>query len=135
MDLNTVAAELGTALGSIAGLTVPEWGVQRVSPPFALIPMPDAITYDMTYGRGGDRIEDWPLLVLIDRPARPESRRAIAAYAAGSGPKSVKAAIEDHTYTACDTVRVTSCEFDVVSYADVSYLAAMFHLDISGKGA
>ncbi|MEU8220910.1 hypothetical protein AB0C47_34780 [Micromonospora taraxaci] len=137
MDVQAVADELGDALKTIDGLTVPEWGVQRVSPPFALIPLPDGdgITYDMTYGRGGDRIGDWPVLVLIDRPARPESRRAIAAYAAGSGSKSVKQAIEDHTYTALDTVRVTSCEFDVVTYAGTDYLAAMFHLDISGKGA
>ncbi|MDG4762430.1 hypothetical protein [Micromonospora sp. WMMD710] len=137
MDVQAIADELGDALKTIAGLTVPEWGVQRVSPPFALIPLPDGegITYDLTYGRGGDRIEDWPVLVLIDRPARPESRRAIAAYAAGSGSKSVKQAIEDHTYTSCDTVRVTSCEFDVVSYHAVDYLAAMFHLDITGKGA
>ena len=135
MDVQAIADELGEALKAIAGLTVPEWGVQRVSPPFALIPLPDAVTYDLTYGRGGDRIEDWPLLVLIDRPARPESRRAIAEYAAGSGPSSVKQAIEDHTYTACDPPRVTSCEFDVVSYAGTDYLAAMFHLDISGKGA
>ncbi|WP_030488192.1 hypothetical protein [Micromonospora chokoriensis] len=135
MDPVDVADELSVALRTIGGLTVPEWGVQRVSPPFALIPLPDQISYDLAYGRGGDRIEDWPVMVLVDRPARPESRRAIAEYGAGSGAKSVKAAIEAHAYTACDAVRVTSCEFEVVSYADVSYLAAMFHLDISGKGA
>ncbi|MGA5306515.1 hypothetical protein [Micromonospora taraxaci] len=137
MDVQIIADELSAALKTIDGLTVPEWGVQRVSPPFALIPLPDGegITYDLTYGRGGDRIPDWPVLVLIDRPARPESRRAIAAYATGSGATSVKEAIEGHTYTACDPPRVASCEFDVVSYAGTDYLAAMFHLDISGKGA
>lgn len=134
MNLDDVADELGAALAT-TGLNVPEWGVQRVSPPFALIPLPEEITYDMTYGRGGDRIEDWPVLVLLAHPTKPETRRAIAEYADGSGPKSVKAAVEAHTYTACDTVRVGRAEFDVVSYAGTDYLAAMFHLDISGKGA
>lgn len=135
MNLIEVADELGAALKTIEGLRVPEWGVQRVHPPFALLPLPEQVSYDLAYGRGGDRIEDWPLLVLVANPAQPAARRSIAEYAAGSGAKSVKARIEAHTYTACDTVRVTSAEFDVVSYAGTDYLAAMFHLDISGKGA
>lgn len=135
MNLDDVAAELATALGTIDGLNVPAWGVQRVTPPFALIPLPEQIAYDLTYGRGEDRIEDWPLLVLLARPTDPETRRAIAEYAAGSGPKSVKQVVEAHTFTSCSSVRVTSAEFDVVSYAGVEYLAAMFHLDIAGQGA
>ncbi|MDG4809939.1 hypothetical protein O7634_24575 [Micromonospora sp. WMMD1120] len=134
MDLIAVADELGAALKTIDGLTVPEWGEQRVSPPFALIPLPE-IAYDMAYGRTGWRIEDWPLMVLVDRPVKPESRRAVVEYAARSGPLSVKAAIEGHTYTTCDTVRVASCDFDEATYNNVPYLAATFHLDISGKGA
>lgn len=135
MNLDDVAAELGAALGTIAGLNVPEWGVQRVTPPFALIPLPEQVTYDATYGRGSDRIEDWPVLVLVAHPTKPEARRAVAEYADGSGPKSVKAAIEAHEYTACDSVTVQTAEFDVVTYAGTDYLAAMFHLDITGKGA
>ena len=135
MDLDLVAGELATALGTIGGLTVPEWGVQRVTPPFALIPLPEEITYDAGYGRGADQIGDWPVMVLVANPTRPEARREIATYAAGSGPKSVKAAIDAHTYTACDSVTVVRAEFDVVKYAGVDYLAAMFHLDITGRGA
>lgn len=135
MDLDAVAAELADALKTIDGLNVPEWGVQRVHPPFGLIPLPESITFDATYGRGSDRIEDWPVLVLLARPTDPETRKAIAAYADGSGLRSVKAAIEAHTYTACSTPRVTSAEFDVVSYAGTEYLAAMFHLDVTGSGS
>ena len=135
MNLDDVAAELATALKTIDGLRVPDWGVQKVSPPFALIPLPEQVTYDATYGRGSDRIEDWPVMVLVANPTQPQARRAVAEYAAGSGTKSVKAAVEAHTYTACDSVTVESAEFDVVSYAGTDYLAAMFHLDITGKGA
>lgn len=134
MNLDQVAGEIGTALGSIDGLTVPEWGVRRVVPPFALISLPERIDYDATYGRGSDRIEDWTVLVLLARPEDPGTRTAIAEYADGSGAKSVKAAIEGYAYAACDSVTVTSAEFDVVKYDGVDYLAAMFHLDITGRG-
>lgn len=135
MDLEAVAGELADALGVIEGLSVPEWGVQRIHPPAALITLPDRIEYDDTYQRGADRIPDWSVVVLMARPTDPGARRSIAAYAAGSGPKSVKAAIEAHTYTACGEPRVTSADFDVLTYAGTDYLAAVFHLDITGEGA
>lgn len=130
-----MAAELQVALQTITGLRVPAWGVQRISPPAAIIPLPERIEYDSTYGRGSDRYPDLPVIVLVANPTQRTSRKEIAAYADGSGAKSVKAAIQAHTYTSCDTVRVASCEFDTVKYAAVDYLAAIFHLDITGKGA
>jgi hypothetical protein len=72
---------------------------------------------------------------LVAKPEQRAARKALAAYAAGSGPRSVKAAIEAHTYTSCDTVRVTSADFTTATYAGTEYLAAIFHLDIVGRGA
>lgn len=134
MDLEDVAAELGTALATIAGLRVPPWGVERVTPPAAIIALPERIEYDYSgYNRGADRFPDLAVVVLVGKPEQRASRKAIAAYADGSGPKSVKAAVEAHTYTSCDTVRVAWAEFDDAKYAGVDYLAAIFHLDIVGK--
>jgi len=130
-----VAGELGVALAAVEGLTVAEWGVQRIHPPTALVAMPERVDYDATYGRGSDRFPDWSVFVLVARPTDPVARRAIGEYADGSGAKSVKAAVEAHTYTACDSVRVAWCEFDAVTYAGNDYLAAMFHLDITGQGS
>jgi len=136
MNLEDVAAELSTALSTISGLRRPPWGVEKISPPAAIIPLPDRITYDFSgYGRGVDRYEDLAVIVLVANPTQRTSRRQVAAYTDGSGAKSVKAAIEAHTYTACDTVRVAWAEFDVVKYAGTDYLAAIFHLDIVGKAA
>lgn len=136
MNLDDVAEELRAALGTIAGLSTPEWGVQRLSdPPAAVVALPEEVTYDLTYGRGGDRIGDWQVLVLVPHPTKPEARTAIAAYADGSGTQSVKAAIEGHTYTACSSVTVVRAEFDAVTFAGTEYLAAMFHLDVVGEGA
>ena len=135
MNLEAVAAELSTALASISGLRRPAWGVERITPPAVVIPLPERIDYDATYGRGSDQYPDLPVIVLVANPTQPAARKAIAAYADGSGPKSVKAAIEAHTYTACDSVRVAWAEFDSAKYAGTDYLAAIFHLDITGKGA
>lgn len=133
MNLANVANELRTALDAIDGLTVPEWGVQRISPPAALIPLPERVDYDATYVRGQDLIPDLPVLVLVANPTQPEARRAVAAYANGVGPSSVKVAIEAREYIGF-TARVAWVEFDVVQYAGVDYLAAAFHLEISGEG-
>ncbi|RKF24138.1 hypothetical protein [Micromonospora globbae] len=135
MNFDNVAAELRAALDTIDGLRVVEWGVRQVHPPAALIGLPEQISYDLTYGRGTDRVEDWPVMVLLSRPNEPHSRRAIVEYVHGSGPKSVKQAIEAHTYTSCDDVQVVSAEFDVVTFAEADYLAAVFHLNVIGGGA
>ncbi|SCF22626.1 hypothetical protein [Micromonospora mirobrigensis] len=134
MDLEDVVAELTTALAP-TGLRVPPWGVERITPPAAVIALPERIDYDSTYGRGSDRWPDLPLVVLVGKPEARTSRKAVAAYADGSGPKSVKATLEAHTYTSCDSVRVAWAEFDNARYAGTDYLACIFHLDITGKGA
>jgi hypothetical protein len=135
VDLEAVAAELGVALGAITGLRLPPWGIEKISPPAAIIALPERIDYDSTYGRGSDRYPDLPVIVLVGQPEQRSARKAIAAYADGSGPSSVKAALEAHTYTSCDSVRVAWAEFDTARYAGTDYLAAIFHLDITGKGA
>ncbi|MEK8107410.1 hypothetical protein NKG94_23835 [Micromonospora sp. M12] len=73
--------------------------------------------------------------MLVANPTQPEARRAVAEYADGSGDRSIKVAIEAHEYTSCDSVRVAWSEFDSAKYAGTDYLAAIFHLDITGKGA
>ncbi len=135
MDLEAVAAELATALKTISGLRVPPWGVEKITPPAAIVALPERITYDSTCGRGKDHFPDVPVIVLVGKPNERAARKAIAAYANGSGPQSVKAKVEAHTYTALETVRVAWAEFDTARYAGTDYLAAIFHLDIVGKGA
>ncbi|HEY9415377.1 MAG TPA: hypothetical protein VIQ30_11505 [Pseudonocardia sp.] len=135
MDLEQVAGEVTTALGTIEGLRLPPWGVEKITPPAAIIALPERIDYDSTYGRGKDHYPDLPVIVLVGKPNERAARKQIAAYAAGSGVKSVKQAIEAGTYTALDTVRVAWSEFDNARYAGTDYLACIFHLDIVGRGA
>lgn len=137
MNLDDVTDELRAALDTIDGLRVPPWGSESISAPAALVGLPVRIDYDETYDRGADRYPDLEIYVLVDKPQDRQVRERLAQYVAGAGSKSVKQAIESYAYTSCDpqTVRVASCEFEEVKYAGVPYLAAIFHVDLTGDGA
>ena len=137
MDLIDVIDEVRDALGTITGLRVPEWGEQNISTPAALVIPPDRIDYDETYGRGADRYPDLQVVILVDDPTEWRSYAQLAPYLDGAGAKSVKTAIEDYAFTACDkeSVRLAWGEIDQVSYVGIARLAAVFHIELMGKGA
>lgn len=136
MDLDAVMDQLGSALERIPdlhGRVHPYWA-DRITPPAAIVELPEEITYDQTAGRGADRM-DVQALVCVARLDARTSRSALAPYAAGSGARSVKATVESHPATAWDSIRVQRCEFGMVSVGDVNYLAARFYFDVFGEGA
>ena len=134
MNLDDVIGELRAALDTIDGLRVAEWGAAKVSAPAAVVLPPERIEYGTTYGAGCDRYPDVWVMVLVDDPTNWRAFKELAPYCAGSGSSSVRAVVEGYAYTACDpqTVKVTEGEFDVVKYAGIPYLAAIFHIDITG---
>lgn len=134
MNVADVVDNLRGALGSIPALRVADWGAPKISTPAGLVLPPARIQYGITYGSGCDRYPDLWVMVLVDDPTNWRAYRELAPFCAGSGPSSVRAAIEGYPYTACDpqTVKVTEGEFDVVKYAGISYLAAIFHIDLTG---
>jgi hypothetical protein len=135
MDLEDVSEEIRAALDTITDLRVPDWGVERISPPAAIVALPDRINFDETYGRGKDKYEDLAVVVLVAKPEARVSRKTIAAYVDGSGVKSVKQVLEGYAWTTCESVHVAWCELDAsATYAGTPYLAAIFHIDIFGKG-
>lgn len=134
MNLAEVMDDLGAALETIDGLRVFPYWAARITPPAAVVGWPDPLTYDTTQVRGSDRVE-LPIHVLVGQVDQRSARDVLAAYAAGSGPRSVKAAIEGHQAQAYDTVRVMRCEFSSIPVAAVEYLAATFIIDITGPGA
>jgi hypothetical protein len=136
MNLDDVAEEMRNALATIDGLRVAQWGAGSVSAPAGLVGLPVRIDYDDTYVRGSDRYPDLEVYVLVDKPQDRSTRKRLAQYAAGAGDKSVKQAIESYEFTSCDkdSVRVVSCEFEEVKYAGIPYLAAIFHVDLTGDG-
>lgn len=135
MDLNLVMDEIATRLDTIAGLRCTGFPPPTVTPPAGIVSYPDRVEFDATYGRGVDLIVDLPVLVVEGKATDRSARDRIAAYAAGSGARSVKAVLESGTYTSFDEVRVKSAEFDVVTIAGIDYISVLFRLDIGGPGS
>jgi hypothetical protein len=134
VNLAAVMDEIGEALESIAGLRVFPYTADKVTPPAAIVDLPDKVTFDETYQRGADAFTI-PVTVVVGKVSDRASRDAIAAYVAGSGPASVKSAVDGWNYTEADSVTVTGCEFAVVTFAATQYLGALFDVDVLGQGA
>jgi len=135
MNLADVMDEVAAQLDTIAGLRVFAFPPDSLSPPAAWLAYPSDYTFDATYGRGADEINNLGVVVVVGKVSDRSSRDQVGAYADGSGAKSVKAVVEAGTHTAFDVVRVTGVTFDVVNRGGNDYLAALFMLDIIGPGS
>ncbi len=133
MDIGAIMDELADSLVGVGDLRVTAYYADKVNPPQAVVSFPDPYTFDGTYGRGMDSL-DFPIIVFVGRVDVRTARDLLSAYANGSGGSSIKQAVEAHTYTACDSVRVRNCEFGVVNVAGVDYLTAMFTVHVVGSG-
>ena len=134
MDTAQVMAALGDALATIPGLRVYPYEADQIMLPAGLVDEPETIAFDETMRRGADR-GDFTVLIAVARVDARSSSLALAPYRAGSGEKSVKAAVEAHVTDAWDSVRVKTAERGYVVIGDISYLSAKFTIDIIGRGA
>jgi hypothetical protein len=136
VNLADVQDEIAAQLSTIDGLRVTVDPPDKIQPPAAIVAMPDTLDFDQTYGRGSDRMA-LPVVVLVSGTVSRVARKTLAAYCDGSGAKSLKAVLEadDAGYTAMDSIVVTGIEFDVYQNGGVDYPAAIFNLDITGRGS
>jgi hypothetical protein len=134
MRLDLVMDEVASVLAEITGLNVFAYPPPKLVPPGGYVSYPQSIDMDETYGRGSDQFTDLPIVLVTSKVTDLTARDTVAAWAAGDGPKSVKAFMEAHSWTTCDDLTVTSCEFDVELIAGVPYLAAMFKATVVGSG-
>lgn len=134
MDLADVMEEVAGKLSAINGLRVFAYPPDNLAPPAGVVSYPESYEYDGTYGRGMDRLK-LPVVVVVGKPTDRSTRDRLARYCDGAGAGSVKVAAQAGPYVACDTVRVESVEFDVVSIGGTDYMAALFTLDITGPGS
>lgn len=132
MDLVAVQTEIAARLLTIHP-RVFDHMVDTITPPTFIVAMP-RITFDLTARRGKDQWQV-PVLLAVGKVSDRASRDNLAPFIAGSGSKSVKQVLEAGTPTSFDTIRVTGCEFEVMTWGTVEYLVAAFTLDITGKGA
>ena len=134
MRLDAVMDEAAAVLSGITGLRVKPYPPENLSAPAGYISYPLSIDFDETYGRGQDQFTDLPMVLVADKVTVRSARDRVAAWAHGDGPQSVKARMEEHVWTSCDDLTVTSCEFSVETIAQVQYLAAMFKATVVGPG-
>lgn len=135
MNLSDVMDELGAALGRIQGLRVFPYTEQDVSPPAAIVFWPETITFDRAYQCGADGLT-LPIGVLVGEVSARSARDLLLQYVAGSGPASVKEAIEGYETDVYSYARVQSAAPGTyTTAAGVDYLGATFMVDIIGKGA
>jgi hypothetical protein len=126
--------EVAAALGQITGLNVFAYPPPRITPNAGYLDYPQSVDFDQEYQRGGDRITDLPIVLVTSRLTDLTARDTVAAWTSGSGPKSVKAALEKRSWTSCDDLTVTSVEFDFAPIGDVPYLVAIFKATAVGPG-
>jgi hypothetical protein len=131
--MDEIAVRLRT-IPSIAGRTY-AWPPASITPPAAFVDYPGPGAYDLSYGRGADRTTG-TAVVALGRPSDPQTRDPLTGYIDGSGAESVKAAVDGDAgdYDSCDSVTVTGWDTNIVSIGGMEYLAAVFTLDIIGRG-
>lgn len=127
MNLASVMDEVGQQLGTITGLRVTPHPAATVVAPAAIVSMPQEVQFDQPETR-----VTLPVLILVGRPTDRRARDRVLAYCDETGAASVKAVLEAHTFTSCDTVFVAQFVCDVVSVAGVEYLAVTFAVEITG---
>lgn len=134
MILSDVMDELATQLETIPGLRVSAYPPDFPVPPAAVVSYPDEYEFDGNYGRGSDSMH-LPVMVVVARADDRAARDLISPYVDGSGARSIKAVLENHTYTTFEVVRVASVKFNVAEYGGIGYLNAEFTLEITGSGS
>jgi len=134
MRLDQVMDEVAAALANITRLRVFAFPPQSLTPPAGYVSYPQSVDFDQTYGRGEDQITDLPIVLVGSKVTDRAARDLVAAWASGDGEQSVKAALEAWSWTSCDDLTVTSCEFDVETIAGTPYLAVMFKATAVGPG-
>jgi len=134
MRLDAVMDEVATVLTGITGLNVFAYPPGSLTSPGGYVSYPRSIDFDAAYGRGEDGFADLPIVLVVGKPNDKSSRDRVAVWASGDGPQSLKRHMEAHTWTSCDDLVVTSCEFDLEMIAGTPYLAAMFKATVVGPG-
>jgi hypothetical protein len=134
-EIAAVFEGLAARLETIDGLRVREELPGTIQPPAAVLSL-EELTYDTAMARGSDDLEVH-VHVFTSLSSERAGQRALWAYLAGSGPKSVKAAVEaDPTLggAAMFAEVVSVGDVGIAKIGDVSYYAARFVVNVGVAG-
>ena len=116
------------ALGGIRGLSVSVFQTPTVVPPHAVIRLSSG-SYDLSMGRGLDEIAA-RVVVYVSRAMDDTALEQLDQFITGTGPRSIKAAIESATGNGISYFRVTEFAIGVTSVGDQEFMAATFEVQI-----
>lgn len=129
LDLNAVMDGLGARLATIAGLRVYDYPADNVSVPAAVVSYPESVDYDETYARTADHLIV-PITVVVGKVSDRASRDALGAYLAGTGPRSIKTAVDGTLAGTVHAARVFESSVSAVVVGGVEYIGATFRTEI-----
>lgn len=135
-DVKAVRDGLKVRLLTIPDLLASTNPVDALDPPYAVVGEIE-VSFDKTFGRGSDELMA-KVRVYASRADVESGTDLLDDYLAGSGPSSVKAAIEaDRTLGgAADTLRVEKADgYGAYAVAGTDYLGVEFTIRIWTKGA
>ena len=135
MDIGEVMRGLATAAATLTGVTTYDFFPFSITEPAFVITNVER-PFDESYNRGLDRLQVTCGL-LVSKTNDAESARSLYAYLAGSGPRSVKEALEaDPTLDgACNDLNVTVGRVPrIIPIGTTEYFGAEFTIDIDGDG-
>jgi hypothetical protein len=131
-DINAMSEAIATQLGAIEGLRTQAQVRDIVAVPVAVVGPPTSIDYDATMRNGSNRYE-FSVRVLVSRTEERAAQIYLAEYAAPTGERSIKAAIEadPSLMGTAMTTRVTGANgIGSYDYGDTSYLGVDFTVEV-----
>lgn len=135
MDIAALRQGLAANAGTIVGLRAFAYVPDAVPVP-AVFVADIEVTFDLTFARGMDEVLA-KCRLLVSHADDRAGQAALDAYMAGSGAKSIKAALQTNRTLggACDDLRVTSVRgYGVYEHNGTHYYGAEWSVQIIGGG-
>lgn len=126
---------IAAQLGDISGLRMKAFAPDSVNPPAVAVEL-TSLGFDSTFARGFDEF-NFTVRVYASRASDKAGQNKIDSYLAGSGPGSVKAAIEaDKTLGGvAETLRVTGVDnYGIYDVGGTGYYGAEFSVIVWARG-
>ena len=136
-SITAIREGLKTRLATVTGLKAHATIPSQLTPPAAVVGMPEAVQYLQTYGSGA-YAASFPVRLLVAKVDDGRAQEKLDAYCGATGATSVKAAIEGAGGTlggVVDFVVVQQVRgFGVYEVAGVAYLGAEFVVEVMASG-
>ena len=132
LNIGPIRDALGTNLQTITGLRIYDTIPDVVVPPCAVVGQLD-FTFDIDNARGLDQAST-DIFVIVQRFSERTGQAKLDALLAGTGPGSIKTALESDRSLGglVDTLRVISADSGTYSSGDQTFLSYRYNLTIWG---